>query len=226
LQVNEPPMGLRQRDLQTTVRGAVTTLIVSHLAVAGGVYALTDKRPVDTEAKHTRFFQIDTTKVLSTTVESLRDENKLLVFSYKGNARVQTRRTMWWLFGGRQELSVPAVVDYYVNLTGLSLADVSYDEAAKIVTVHLPKLSIGDIVFQPENATTINGGLLSWDDDQVEAMRKLNYVSARRAMVAQAQQAGLINAARRRAIENVTNYFEIPLRIAGQPDVKVIALFK
>jgi hypothetical protein len=219
-------MGLRQRDLQTTVRGAVTTLIVSHLAVAGGVYALTDKRPVDTEAKHTRFFQIDTTKVLSTTVESLRDENKLLVFSYKGNARVQTRRTMWWLFGGRQELSVPAVVDYYVNLTGLSLADVSYDEAAKIVTVHLPKLSIGDIVFQPENATTINGGLLSWDDDQVEAMRKLNYVSARRAMVAQAQQAGLINAARRRAIENVTNYFEIPLRIAGQPDVKVIALFK
>ncbi len=81
-------MGLRQRDLQTTVRGAVTTLIVSHLAVAGGVYALTDKRPVDTEAKHTGFFQIDATKVLATTVESLRDENKLLVFSYKGNARV------------------------------------------------------------------------------------------------------------------------------------------
>ena len=121
---------------------------------------------------------------------------------------------------------MPAVVDYYVDLTGLSLADVSYNETAKIVTVHLPKLNIGDIVFQPENATTINGGLLSWDDDQVEAMRKLNYVSARRAMAAQAQQAGLINAARRRAIENVTNYFEIPLRIAGQPDVKVIALFK
>ncbi len=110
-------------------------LILSHLAVAGSVYTFTDKRPVDTEAKHTGFFQIDTTKVLATTVESLRDENKLLVFSYKGNARVQTQRTKWWLFGGRQELSVPAVVDYYVNLTGLSLADVSYDEAAKIVTV-------------------------------------------------------------------------------------------
>jgi hypothetical protein len=219
-------MGLRQRDLQTTVRGAVTTLIVSHLAVAGGVYALTDKRPVDTEAKHTGFFQIDTTKVLATTVESLRDENTLLVFSYKGNARVQTQRTKWWLFGGRQELGVPAVVDYYVNLTGLSLADVGYNETAKIVTVHLPKLSIGDIVFQPENATTINGGLLAWDDDQVEAMRKLNYVSARRAMVGQAQQAGLINAAQRQAKENVARYFEIPLRIAGQADVKVVATFQ
>ncbi len=201
-------------------------LIFSHLAVAGGVYAFIDGRPVDTEVKHTGYFQIDTTKVLSTTVNSLHDEARMLVFSYKGDARVRTERTKWWLFGGRQELSVPAVVNYYVNLSDLSLADVSFNETAKLVTVRLPKLTIGDIAFQPENATTINGGLLTWDDDQVEAMRKLNYVSARRAMVAQAQQAGLINAARRRAIENVTNYFEIPLRIAGQPDVKVIATFR
>jgi hypothetical protein len=201
-------------------------LVVSHLAVAGGVYALTDKRPIDTEVHDEGYFQITTTKVLATTVESLRDENRLLVFSYKGNARVRTERTKWWLFGGRQELNVPAIVNYYVDLSRLSLADVSYNETAKIVTVHLPKLTLGDIAFQPENATTINGGLLTWDDDQVEAMRKLNYVSARRAMVAQAQQAGLINAARRQASENVTNYFEIPLRIAGQPDVKVIATFR
>jgi hypothetical protein len=201
-------------------------LVVSHLAVAGGVYALTDKRPIDTEVRHEGYFQITTTKVLATTVESLRDENRLLVFSYKGNARVRTERTKWWLFGGRQELNVPAIVNYYVDLSGLSLADVSYNETAKIVTVRLPKLTLGDIAFQPENATTINGGLLTWDDGQVEAMRKLNYVSARRAMVAQAQQAGLINAARRQASENVTNYFEIPLRIAGQPDVKVIATFR
>ncbi|NII58347.1 DUF4230 domain-containing protein [Sphingomonas aerolata] len=201
-------------------------LILSHLAVAGGVYTFTDRRPVDTEVNHDGFFQITATKVLAATVESLRDENRLLVFSYKGNARVQTERTKWWVFGGRQELSVPAVVNYYVDLSDLTLADVGYNERAKLVTVRLAKLTVGDVAFQPENARTTSGGLLAWDDDQVEAMRKLNYVSARRAMVAQAQQAGLINAARRRAIENVTNYFEIPLRIAGQPDVKVIAMFK
>jgi hypothetical protein len=201
-------------------------LIFSHLAVAGGVYAFIDRRPVDTEVKHTGYFQIDTTKVLSTTVNSLHDEARMLVFSYKGEARVRTERTKWWLFGGRQELSVLAVVNYYVDLSDLTLADVGYNDRAKLVTVHLPKVTIGDIAFQPENARTTSGGLLAWDDDQVEAMRKLNYVSARRAMVAQAQQSGLINAARRRAIENVTNYFEIPLRVAGQPDVKVIAVFK
>lgn len=201
-------------------------LVVTHVVALGGGYLLAPKQPVDREVKHTGFFQVDTTKVLATTVESLRDENRLLVFSYKGNARVQTERTKWWVFGGRQELSVPAVVNYYVNLSDLSLADVSYNEKAKLVTVRLPKVTLGDIAFQPENATTINGGLLTWDDDQVEAMRKLNYVSARRAMVAQAQQPGLLNAAKRQAVQNVTNYFEIPLRIAGQPDVRVIATFR
>jgi hypothetical protein len=192
-------------------------LVVTHIAALGGGYLLAPKEPVDHEVKLTGFFQVDTTKVLATTVESLRDENRLLVFSYKGNARVQTERTKWWVFGGRQELSVPAVVNYYVDLSELSLADVSYNEKAKLVTVRLPKVTLGDIAFQPENATTINGGLLTWDDDQVEAMRKLNYVSARRAMVAQAQQTGLLNAAKRQAVQNVTNYFEIPLRIAGNP---------
>ena len=208
------------------MRVSAPALIATHLGAIAVGWAVADKTPVDEQVKHDGFFQIDTTKVLATTVESLRDEDRLLVFSYKGDARVRTERTKWWLFGGRQELSVPAVVNYHVDLSDLTLADVSFNETAKIVTVRLPKLTIGDIAFQPENATTINGGLLTWDDDQVEAMRKLNYVSARRAMVAQAQQAGLLNAARRRAIENVKNYFEIPLRVAGQPDVKVIAVFK
>lgn len=198
-------------------------LIVSHLAVAGGVYALTDRRPVDTEVKNEGYFQVDTTKVLATTVESLRDERRMLVFSYKGTAKVQAERSVWWLFGGRQELIVPGVVNYYVDLSDLTLGDVSFNETAKIVTVRLPKVTLGDIAFQPENATTINGGILTWDDDKVEALRKLNYRNARRAMVAQAQQPGLLNAARRQARSNITGLFEIPLRIAGQPDVRVVA---
>jgi len=208
------------------VRVSAPALIASHLAVAGVTYGLTDRRPVDTETNHTGFFQVETTKVLATTVESLREEANLQVFSYKGNAKVKAERTKWWLFGGRQELSVPAVVNYYVNLSGLSLADVSYNETAKIVTVRLPRVTLGDIAFQPENATTMNGGVLTWDDDQTEALRKLNYKNARRAMVAQAQQPGLLNAARRQATSNIASLFEIPLRIAGQPDVKVLATFR
>jgi len=206
--------------------GRAGLLVASHLAVAGGVYALTDRRPVDTEAKHTGYFALETTKVLATTVESLRDENKLLVFSYKGSARVAAERTRFWLLRGTQELSVPAAVDYYLDLSQLSLADVRYDDAAKLVTVRLPPVTLGDIAFQPEGASTVNGGVLTFGDGTVEALRKLNYRNARRAMAAQAQQPGLLNEARRRARENVQAYFEIPLRVAGRPDVKVAATFR
>lgn len=201
-------------------------LVASHLAVAGGVYALTDRRPVDTEVRHTGYFTVETTKVLATTVESLRDENRLLVFSYKGDARVSAERTRFWLLSGSQELNVPAVVNYYLALSELTLADVSYNEAVKVVTVRLPAVTLGDIGFQPENASTVNGGVLTFGEGTVEALRRLNYKNARRAMVAQAQQPGLLNEARRRARENVQAYFEIPLRIAGRPDVKVVATFR
>jgi len=159
-------------------------------------------------------------------VESLKQENRLLVFSYKGAATVETGRSILWIFRGNQQLQVPAVVNYYLDLSQLTLSDVTYDERAKLVRVRLPKLTIGDIAFQPENATTINGGILSFSDEQVEDLRKLNYAAARKAMVAQSQQKGLVDAAKRQAIANIQNYFEIPLRIAGLPDVKVTASFQ
>lgn len=201
-------------------------VVATHLLAIGGGYWLAPKDPVDTIAEHKGFFQITTTKVLATTVESLRDENRLLVFSYKGNARVSAERTRFWLLTGSQELNVPAVVNFYLDLSSLTLADVAYNDVAKIVTVRLPKVTLGDVAFQPENASAVNGGVLTYGEGTVEALRKLNYKNARRAMVAQAQQPGLLNEAKRRAIVNVQNYFEIPLRIAGQPDVRVIATFR
>jgi hypothetical protein len=201
-------------------------LAASHLALFGIGWAVAPKQAIDEAAPHDGYFRIDTTKVLEATVESLRAENRLLVFSYKGAAKVRAERTYLKLFSGRQELQIPAVVNYYLDLSDLSLADVTYDDRAKLVRVKLPKLTIGDIAFQPENAMSVSGGILSWNDNQVEALRKLNYQTARTAMVAQSQQKGLLDVAKKQAITNVESYFKIPLRIAGLPDVKVAAEFK
>lgn len=204
---------------------SVGVLVVTHLTMLGAGYYFAPRQPIDSEVKHTGFFTVDTTKVLTTTVESLREESKLQVYTYKGTAKVQAGHTVLWLFGGEQELIVPAVVTYHLDLSDLSFADVRYDEKAKLVTVKLPKVTLGEIAFQPENATTINGGVLTFSDEQVEALRKANYANARHAMVAQAQQPGLLDAAKRQARTSVENYFAIPLRIAGLPDVKVAATF-
>jgi hypothetical protein len=200
-------------------------LAATHVAALGIGYAVAPTEAIDEEVQQTGFMKVETTKVLEATVESLRAENKLLVFSYKGSAKVRAERTYFKIFSGDQQLQIPAVVNYYLDLSELTLADVTHDERAKLVRVRLPKLKVGDIAFQPENAMTETGGILSWNDDQVEALRKLNYKTARKAMVAQAQQKGLVKAAERQAISNVQTYFEIPLRIAGLPDVKVVATF-
>ena len=207
-------------------RVPLSILMGTSFAAFGIGYIVAPTEQLDTEVTESGFVSTTTTQVLSATVESLRKENKLQVFTYKGAAKVSTGTDGLLFFNGAQELNVPAVVNYYLDLNQLTLADVTFNEKAKLVSVKLPKLQVGDIAFQPEKATTVNGGLLTFNDGQVEAFRKQNYASARRAMVAQAQGKDIVAEAKEQAVEAVTNYFEIPLRIAGQPDVKVVATFQ
>lgn len=195
------------------------------LAAFGLGYWIAPKQQLDEEVQHTGFLQVDTNKVLSATVESLRGESRVLVLSLKTTVTVNDERRKLWVLGGSQTLIVPAVVNYYVDMGKLSLANVAYDDRAKLVRVKVPPVVMGDIAFQPEQATTINGGLLTYSQSQVDELLKRNYAKARRAATAQAQGNGFVEVARRRAIENVQTYFEIPLRIVGQSDVKVAATF-
>ena len=207
-------------------RVPLSILAGSSLAAFGIGYIVAPTEQLDTQVTDGGLVSTTTTQVLTATVESLRIENKLQVFTYKGSAKVSTGTDGLLFFNGAQELNVPAVVNYYLDLNELTLADVTFNEKAKLVNVKLPKLQVGDIAFQPEKATTVNGSLLTFNDAQVEAFRKQNYASARKAMVAQAQGKDIVAEAKEQAQEAVASYFEIPLRIAGMPDVKVIATFK
>ena len=207
-------------------RVPLTIVVGSSLAAFSIGYIVAPTEQLDTEVTESSLVSTTTTKVLSATVETLRKENKLQVFTYTGAAQVSTGTDGPLFLNGAQELSVPAVVNYYLDLNQLTLADVTFNEKAKLVSVKLPKLQVGDIAFQPEQATTVNGGLLTFGEGYVEAFRKKNYASARRAMVAQAQGKDIVAEAKEQAVEAMTSYFKIPLRIAGQPDVKVVATFK
>lgn len=209
----------------TSTRYSLTMLVGSSLAAFGVGYVVAPKEPLDNNVEDRGFFATTTSQVLSTTVDSLRNENKLLVFSYKGTAKVRAEIDGLFFFNGEQNLMVPAAVNYFLDLSQLTLADVVLDEKAKLVRVKLPKLQLGDIAFQPESAMTENGGLLTFNASQIEKLNRVNYKAARRAMVKQAQGKVLLETAKRQAQANVANYFEIPLRIAGHPDVKVVATF-
>ena len=190
-------------------------------------YRLAPREILDSNVVQSGLFTVDTTKVLSATVTSLKAESKILVYSYKGDERVRVDRSvLWGLMGGSQELIVPAAVTYYLDMTALTLGDVSFNEKAKIVTMKIPRLTLGDIAFQPEQARKMNGGLLSMSHTVTDELEKVNYDTARRAFVKQAQSPSIVDQAKRQAQSNVQSYFEIPLRIVGHPDVRVVAVFK
>lgn len=197
------------------------------LAAFGGGYVLAPKEQLDREVRQSGVFTVDTTEVLSATVQSLKKENKLQVYQFKGEVSVEvTRSKLWGLLEGRQQMMVPAAISYYVDLSQLGMNDVTYDAQAKQVNVALPPLVLGDIAFQPERARTVNGGLLTFSQEQVDELAKLNYATARRAFTAQAQDSAMIEQARQNALQAIKAQFEIPLRVVGKPDVKVVAAFR
>lgn len=181
---------------------------------------------LDSEVKSSGFFGTETTRILSATVTSLRSENQLVVYRYAGEVRVSIEQTaLFGLLGGEQELIVPATVIYYLDMKELNEEDVSFDEKSKLVLVKLPPLKLGDIAFQPERARRTNNGILTINADFVRELETRNYGQARRAFAKIAQQPSILGQAKQQAERNVKSYFEIPLRVVGQPDVRVRAFF-
>ena len=197
-------------------------LALTHLIAAGFGFALAPRELLETEVVQNGFFETDTKRVLAAAVESLRSENKLVVYSYKGFVAVSVERDGFLMFDGRQDLIVPGAVSYYVDLSELT-AD--FDETARVVTINLPPLVMGDVAFEPEGARTSNGGLRTFDQDEVEELSKLNYASARKEFVKQAQGRAIVEAAERQAKANIQTVLALPLRIVGRPDIAVVARF-
>ena len=211
--------------MSTDGKVALGILAATHVAAGGLGWWLAPRQLLDSEVRRDGM-TVDETRVLATTVESLRDENKLVVLTMKSTADVEVDRSWLWLLHGHHEMIVPAVVEYRVDLDRLSIRDVTYDKAAKVVHVRLPRVTMGDVAFLPERATTANGGVLTYSEAQVEALRKLAYATARRGVTAQAQQPALREHAERNAADAMQRNFALPLAAAGVKGVKVEVTFK
>ena len=200
-------------------------LAATHLAAGLMGYVVAPRELLETDVKSAGFFTTDTRRILAVTVESIRSQKQLRVYTFKGSAAVSVERTKLWVLSGRQDLIVPAQVGYYVDLSGLAIDDVTYDERANLMSVMLPPLVVGDVAFQPEAARTINGGILTFDQDQVDELARVNWLTARRAFIKQAQGATLLAAARAEAERGIAAVFAVPLRALGRPDIRVRAHF-
>jgi hypothetical protein len=203
--------------------GTLVLAVVAGLSFFVG-YKLAPREILDSEVKHVGILVFDTKKVLSATIESLKSESRLVSYSYVGNQNVAISRSYWRLFNGNQQLIVPATVSYFVELAELTESSVTYNDVTNTVTITAPRLLLS-VDFDPRRATTVNSGLMTFSDSEVQALTKLNYDTARKSAVKQGQQSELVRLARERSKENIKRLFEIPLRVAGNTEVKILVKF-
>jgi Protein of unknown function (DUF4230) len=197
----------------------VSLAVVAAIAFLAG-YRLAPREILDEEVSYAGPMTVDTRRVLSATVDSLKRESKLVSYSHRASTKVSITRDKWMLFEGHQELMVPADVSYFIDLSKLQQDDVEFDEAAKTVRVRLPRMMM-DVAFDPQGATEINQGTLTFNDSVVQELRKLNYQQARKAIIKQSQQAELVRSAKANAVELIASVFRIPLSAVGKNDLKI-----
>ncbi len=202
---------------------ALTLAAVAGVSFVVG-YQVAPREILDSTVEHVGFLTVDTKKVLSATIESLKSESRLVSYSYVGTQNVSIGRDKWIVFNGNQQLIVPATVSYFIDLAQLTETSATFDESTNTVTVTLPKLML-TVEFDPRRATIINNGLLTLNDEVVQALTKINYDTARKSAIKQGQQAALVQSARDRTTENIERLFQVPLHAAGKAGVKVIVTF-
>lgn len=202
---------------------AFTLAAVAGVSFVAG-YQVAPREILDSTVEHVGFLTVDTKKVLSATIESLKSESRLVSYSYVGTQNVSIDRDKWIIFNGHQQLIVPATVSYFIDLAKLTETSATFDESTSTVTVTLPRLML-TVEFDPRRATIINDGLLTLNDKVVQALTKINYDTARMAAIKQGQQAALVQSARDRTKENIERLFRVPLQAAGKAGLKVVVSF-
>lgn len=204
-------------------RAALTLIAVAGIAFFAG-YRVAPREILDSTVEHVGILSVDTRKVLSATIESLKSESRLVSYSYVGTQNVSIDRSYWYLFNGQQQLIVPATVSYFIDLSKLNESSTTFDESINTVTVTLPKLML-TVEFDPRRATIINSGMPTLNDSVVQALTQLNYDTARKSAIKQGQQAELVKSAKDRTKENIERLFRVPLQAAGKVGVKVVVSF-
>jgi hypothetical protein len=214
---------MQKKHMYLAIAGAVA-LTTAGIAI-GRSTAPQDK--IDREVQQDGVFNVDTVGVLSSTVESLRAQNKLVVYDLTGAVNVTTGQTHFWgMIKGIQRMSVPATVSYHINMAELKDGDVHFDAVTRRFSMTLPALKLGDVAFQPEQAIIQSNGVMTISDDTVQEFSRENYGTARRAFVKMAQQNRFSSPAKEHALAVVSDRIKSELKTAGIRDVDVSVKFR
>ena len=169
-------------------------------------------------------FSPDPVSIASASLEGLREQNRLTVFSASYNAAVTTTITRMGL-SARKTLILPGSVRYEVDLAKLDADSVRWDAQTGTLSVEIPPIEIARPEVQVDRMQSYGeGGILMKLTDAEKTLDEANRKKGVAELANQARNPLQMRLAREAARRAVESSFVLPLRAAGL-DAKVDAFF-
>lgn len=169
-------------------------------------------------------FSPDPVSIASASLDGLREQNRLTVFSASYNATVTTTITRMGL-SARKTLIMPGSVRYEVDLAKLNADNVRWDAETNTLSVAMPPIEIARPEVQIDRIQSYDdGGILMALTDAEKTLDQENRNKGVAELAKQAKNPVQMRLARDAARRAVASSFVLPLRAAGL-DATVDAFF-
>ena len=152
---------------------------------------------------------------LATSLTAFERANRLTVFSAQLAPVVASDDArLLGMLKSRQVAVIPARVDYTLDLSKMTRANMAWDEAAQRLTVTLPPLTVSRPNLDEARAQYLREGVWITRDAQ-DSLSRMNTQAAEKLALEQAVNPVLTGLARSAAKDAIRQNLAIPLQVAG-----------
>jgi hypothetical protein len=153
--------------------------------------------------------------IVASSLQSLHEQNRLTAFAARFVTVVTSRKAQFGL-SAEKTLIIPAMVRYEVDLARLTPDDLTWDAAAKTLTIRLPPLALAGPEFDLAATREYgSGAVLMALTDAERALDQANRAKARADVLTQARAPMMIRLAQNASARAIEHSFALPLRAAG-----------
>ena len=169
----------------------------------------------------------DPRTIATSSLESMRAQNRLNVFAARYVAVVSSRQDrLGGLVSAERTLILPGDVRYEVDLSKLQPEDVRWDSSTNTLSVRIPDIEVAGPEVDLEAAREYgSGGVLSALTDAESRLDDVNRARAVADLRKQAMGDVPMRLARQSARQAIERSFAMPLQAAGIENVRVVARF-
>ena len=169
----------------------------------------------------------DAKTIASTSLESMRAQNRLVAFVARYVSVVSSeQQRLGGLVSSQRTLVLPGDVRYELDLAKLNPEDVTWDSSTNTLRVRLPEIEIAGPEVDLNAAREYGeGGVLSTLTNADQQLDQANRAKAVSDLRKQASADVPMRLARQAARQAVERSFAMPLLAAGFSDAKVVARF-